>query len=65
GIALTIEKLAEQGMGILLITHDMAFAKRVAHRVIFMEAGQIIEEGSKEEFFDHVENEKIKKFVIG
>ncbi|MDD4666142.1 MAG: amino acid ABC transporter ATP-binding protein [Clostridia bacterium] len=65
GIAVTIEKLAEQGMGILLITHDMAFAKRVAHRVIFMEAGQIIEEGSKEEFFDHVENEKIKKFVIG
>lgn len=65
GIALTIEKLAEKGMGVLLITHDMVFAKRVAQRVIFMEEGQIIEQGSKEEFFINMENERIKKFMAG
>ncbi|MDD2402433.1 MAG: hypothetical protein PHI90_07300 [Clostridia bacterium] len=63
GIASTIEDLAEQGIGILLITHDMGFAKRVAHRVIFMDEGQIIEEGSKKEFFDNMENKRIKKFI--
>jgi len=63
GIALTIEKLAAKRMGVLLITHDMVFAKRVAQRVIFMEKGQIMEQGSKEEFFDHMENERIKKFM--
>ena len=65
GIAITIEKLAREGMGILLITHDMVFAKRVAHRVAFMDEGQIIAEGSKEEFFNKMENEKIKNFVAG
>lgn len=63
GIALTIERLAATGMGILLITHDMNFAKRVAQRVIFMEDGRIIEEGSKEEFFGNMENERVKRFV--
>ena len=63
GIAITMENLAREGMGVLLITHDMAFAKRVAHRVIFMEEGQIVEEGSNEEFFGNMENERVRRFV--
>lgn len=63
GIALTIEGLAREGMGVLLITHDMSFAKRIAHRVVFMDEGRIIEECSKDEFFDNIENERIKNFI--
>mgnify|MGYP000952290576 CR=1 FL=1 len=65
GIAQTIENLAAGGMGVLLITHDMVFAKRVAHRVIFMEDGEILAEGSKQEFFDNIANERIKNFIAG
>lgn len=65
GIAQTIENLAAEGMGILLITHDMVFAKRVAQRVIFMENGEILASGSKREFFENIENERIKNFVAG
>jgi polar amino acid transport system ATP-binding protein len=65
GIAQTIENLAAGGMGVLLITHDMVFAKRVAHRVIFMEEGEILAEGNKEEFFDNIANERIKNFIAG
>jgi len=63
GIASIIERLAKEQMGVLLITHDMAFTKRIADRVIFMDDGEIIAECSKEEFFDNIENEKIKKFI--
>ncbi|HHU69566.1 MAG TPA: amino acid ABC transporter ATP-binding protein [Thermoanaerobacterales bacterium] len=63
GIALTIEDLAKEGIGILLITHDMAFAKRVAHRVIFIDDGKIIEGSSKEEFFGNIEDNRIRKFM--
>ncbi|MGI6607251.1 MAG: amino acid ABC transporter ATP-binding protein [Peptococcia bacterium] len=65
GIAQTIENLAAGGMGVLLITHDMVFAKRVAHRVIFMEDGEILAEGNKQEFFDNIANERIKNFIAG
>lgn len=63
GIALTIENLAREGIGILLITHDMAFAKRVADRVIFIDDGEIIEGSSKDEFFGNIEDDRIKKFM--
>ena len=63
GIASTIENLAKDGMGILIITHDMNFAKRIAHRIIFMDEGQIIKECSKEEFFNNIDNERIKSFI--
>jgi polar amino acid transport system ATP-binding protein len=63
GIASTIENLAQEGMGVLIITHDMNFAQRVAHRIIFMDEGQIIKECSKDEFFDNIDNERIKSFI--
>lgn len=64
GIASIIENLASKGMAILIITHDMDFAKRVATRVIFMEDGRIIKEGEKEEFFNSFKDDRIRKFMV-
>ena len=63
GVAAIIEKLAEKNMAVLIITHDMDFAKRVARRIIFMEEGQIIEDEDKEEFFNSPKGGRVQKFV--
>ena len=63
GIATIIENLARDGMGVLIITHDMNFARRVATRIIFLDDGQIIQESSKEEFFANMGDERIRRFV--
>lgn len=63
GVASIIEELAKEGMSVLIITHDMAFAKRVAQKVIFMEDGQIIEEGTKEEIFTNPKKDRTKSFI--
>ncbi len=63
GVAKIIEELAENNMAVLIITHDMDFAKRVAHKVIFMEQGEIIEKGIKQEIFNKPKNEKTKRFL--
>jgi polar amino acid transport system ATP-binding protein len=47
----------------LIVTHEMAFAKAVADRVIFLEGGKIIEEGTPNEFFDNPKTERLKKFL--
>src|ERR1700687_2785428 len=49
----TMVGLAEDGMTMLVVTHEMGFARQVANRVIFMDAGQIVEENKPDEFFDH------------
>jgi glutamate/aspartate transport system ATP-binding protein len=46
-------QLAQDGMTMMVVTHEMGFARRVAHRVIFMDGGRIVEDCSKAEFFDH------------
>ncbi len=56
-------ELADQGMTMLCVTHEMAFAKAVADRVIFMDMGQIVEENSPAEFFDNPKNERTKDFL--
>jgi len=63
GIANIIEDLAKDNMGVLIITHDMAFAERVAHKIIFMEDGKIIKEDSKDDFFNNLKDERIKRFI--
>lgn len=63
GIATVIEGLSNKGMGILIITHDMAFAKRVADKVLFMDNGEIIEEGSVDEIFNNPQKDRTKSFV--
>lgn len=64
GVAKSIEDLANKNMAVLIITHDMKLAQRVAHRIIFMEDGQIIGEGQKADFFSNFDNERIKNFIL-
>jgi len=51
-------------MGILIITHDMDFAKRVATRVISMKEGRIVKEAEKEDFFSEFEDNRVRRFMI-
>jgi polar amino acid transport system ATP-binding protein len=55
--------LARQGKTMLIVTHEMSFAKAVADRVIFIDQGHIVEEASPEEFFEHPKTERAKKFL--
>ncbi|MCD4741496.1 MAG: amino acid ABC transporter ATP-binding protein, partial [Desulfobacteraceae bacterium] len=55
--------LAQGGMTMIVVTHEMGFAKSVAHRVLFMDEGQIIEENEPEEFFNNPQNERTKLFL--
>ena len=55
--------LADGGMTMLCVTHEMGFAKAVADRVIFMDQGQIVEENSPEEFFNHPKTERSRDFL--
>ncbi|MBX3581569.1 MAG: amino acid ABC transporter ATP-binding protein [Rhizobiaceae bacterium] len=59
----TMVSLAEEGMTMLCVTHEMGFARKVANRVIFMDAGQIVEENTPAEFFDHPRHERTKLFL--
>jgi general L-amino acid transport system ATP-binding protein len=59
----TMIQLAEEGMTMLCVTHEMGFAKTVANRVIFMDAGQIIEQNDPHEFFDHPQHDRTKLFL--
>ena len=56
-------ELAEEGMTMLCVTHEMGFAKKVADRVIFMDAGQIVEENEPNEFFNNPQNERTQLFL--
>ncbi len=58
-----IKKLAHEGMTMVVVTHEMGFAREVADRVIFMDDGQIIETGPPNEFFSNPENERTKLFL--
>ena len=56
-------ELAEEGMTMIVVTHEMGFARSVAHRVLFMDFGQIVEANTPEEFFDHAQHERTKLFL--
>ena len=58
-----MQKLADQGMTMLVVTHEMGFAKEVADRVIFMDGGYIVEEGRPEDVFNNPQNERTKNFL--
>lgn len=59
----TMVALAEDGMTMICVTHEMGFAKTVAHRVIFMDGGEIIEQNSPAEFFTHPQSDRTKLFL--
>ena len=58
-----IRELADEGMTMVIVTHEMGFAREVADRVIFMSDGVITEEGSPAELFDNPQNERTKQFL--
>lgn len=58
-----IQALAETGMTMVVVTHEMGFAKQVADRVLFMDEGYIVEKGTPEEIFDHPQNKRTQDFL--
>ena len=55
--------LAQQGMTMIVVTHEMAFAREVADEVVFMDGGIIIERGPPAQLFDHPQNERTVRFL--
>ena len=58
-----MQKLAKDGMTMVVVTHEMGFAREVADRVIFMEEGYIVEDDSPEVIFDHPNESRTKEFL--
>ncbi|HEL1616089.1 amino acid ABC transporter ATP-binding protein [Streptococcus suis] len=56
-------QLAKEGMTMVIVTHEMGFARAVADRVIFMDGGRIVEEGRPEDIFDQPKEERTKQFL--
>jgi general L-amino acid transport system ATP-binding protein len=59
----TMVSLAEEGMTMLCVTHEMGFARQVADRIVFMDEGRILEAGTPATFFDHPEHERTRLFL--
>ncbi|MEO8542563.1 MAG: amino acid ABC transporter ATP-binding protein [Burkholderiaceae bacterium] len=62
-VLLVLEDMAREGMTMLLVTHEMNFARRVAHRVVFMNQGKVWEQGPAKEFFAAPKTEELKGFL--
>ena len=58
-----IKQLAQEGMTMVIVTHEMGFAREVADRVIFMDGGYIVEQGTPQEIFGNPQNERTKDFL--
>ena len=55
--------LAKEGMTMIVVTHEMGFARKAANRVVFMDGGQIVEENTPEEFFTNPKSDRAKDFL--
>jgi polar amino acid transport system ATP-binding protein len=55
--------VAEEGMTMMVVTHEMGFARKVAQRVVFMDAGAIVESGTPDEFFSHPKTDRSRAFL--
>ncbi|MGC9172295.1 amino acid ABC transporter ATP-binding protein [Caldisericum sp.] len=58
-----MKTLAENGMTMLIVTHELEFAKSVAHEIMFLESGVIVEKGTPQEIIEHPKSERLKKFL--
>ena len=58
-----MKKLATEGMTMVVVTHEMGFAREVGNRVMFMDAGQIVEQGTPEEIFGHPQSPRLRDFL--
>ena len=63
GVLELMKSVANEGMSMICVTHEMGFAREVATRVLFMEAGKILEEGEPNEFFSHPKSERLQYFL--
>ena len=59
----TIKSLAEEGTTMILVTHEIGFAREVASRILFMDGGKIAADGTPEEIIDHPENQRLQQFL--
>ena len=58
-----MKELAHEGMTMVVVTHEMGFAREVGSRVVFMDGGKIIEEGTPADIFDHPKSDRLKNFL--
>ena len=58
-----MKKLAKQGMTMVIVTHEMGFAKEVANRVMFIDGGNFLEDGTPQQIFEHPQNVRTKDFL--
>lgn len=58
-----LKRLSEEGKSLIIVTHNLNFAREVADRILFLESGTIVFDGKTEEFFENNENERIQKFI--
>lgn len=58
-----IERVAQTGVTILLVTHEMDFARKISNKVVFMENGKVVEQGPPEQIFENSQNERTKQFL--
>ncbi|MBI1965253.1 MAG: amino acid ABC transporter ATP-binding protein, partial [Betaproteobacteria bacterium] len=56
-------ELAQEGMTMMVVTHEMGFASRVSHRVVFMDKGEIVEDATKDDFFGKPRSERAQHFL--
>ena len=58
-----IKRVAERGITMIIVTHEMSFAREAADKVVFMDGGYVVEEGTPQEIFNHPKEERTKKFL--
>ena len=58
-----MKRLARQGMTMVVVTHEMGFAREVAHRVVFLDGGKLLEQGTPQQIFSHPQNERLQSFL--
>ena len=63
GVLELMAGLAQRGMTMVVVTHEMGFARKVANRVIFMDAGRVVETGTPDEIFDNPQSERLRRFL--
>jgi ABC-type polar amino acid transport system ATPase subunit len=56
-------KLAEEGMTMAVVTHEMGFARKVADQVVFMDEGEVVESGTPADLFDNPQSERLQRFL--
>jgi len=63
GVLNLMANLGQRGMTMLVVTHEMGFARKVADQVVFMDEGRVVEAGTPEQIFDHPESPRLRSFL--